>query len=110
MQCTTERRQELLNHLCRKKHDSVSNLMNVFKVSRPTIIRDIQVLACSYPIYTTRGVGGGVHIMNNFNLGIKYMTQQQISLLENLLLQLTGKEFVLMEEIIQTYKRPVCNQ
>lgn len=48
--------------------------------------------------------------MNNFNLGIKYMTQQQISLLENLLLQLTGKEFVLMEEIIQTYKRPVCNQ
>lgn len=47
-----ERRQELLNTLCRRRHDKIDNLAFEFCVSERTIRRDIQELSLSYPIYT----------------------------------------------------------
>ena len=67
-----ERRQELLEMLCRQRHTTCDNLANEFKVSERTIRRDIAVLMCSYPIETVcGGHGGGVRIADGF-----YLTRQ----------------------------------
>ena len=60
MSSPSERRQELLEVLCRRRHDTYDNLAFEFNVSRRTIRRDIAILMCSYPIETSRGYGGGV--------------------------------------------------
>lgn len=63
----TERRQELLEVLCRRRHDTCENLAHEFDVSEQTIRRDIAVLTCSYPVETVfGGHGGGVRIKDGF--------------------------------------------
>ena len=63
----TERRQELLEVLSRRRHDTYSNLACEFNVSRMTIRRDILALMCSYPIKTVHGGRhGGVKVEDWF--------------------------------------------
>ena len=50
MKSTTERRQMILEVLCRRRYEKIDNLATEFEVSRRTITYDIQVLSCSYPI------------------------------------------------------------
>lgn len=50
-----ERRQELLEVLCLRRHDTYDNLAREFNVSKMTIRRDVAVLMCSYPIETVHG-------------------------------------------------------
>lgn len=44
-----ERRQRLLERLCRERHDTYKNLAQLFGVSKRTIQNDIMVLTGSYP-------------------------------------------------------------
>ena len=48
----SERRQQLLETLCRRRHDTYGNLAREFNVSERTICRDVAVLMCSYPVET----------------------------------------------------------
>lgn len=64
----SERRQELLEVLCHRRHDTYDNLAFEFHVSRRTICRDVAILMCSYPIETFRGYGGGVRVANGYYL------------------------------------------
>ena len=64
-----ERRRQILEVLCERRFDTISNLMFEFSVSRATIKRDIQELTLSYPIYTTLGNGGGVHVVDGYRIG-----------------------------------------
>lgn len=57
-----ERRRAILEALCMRRFDTQVNLAYEFGVTRQTIITDILVLSCDYPIYTTTGGGGGVHV------------------------------------------------
>lgn len=70
LRSTTERHYEILKYLCSRRSTDRQELSYRFGVSLRTIERDLLVLECSYPIYTTQGGGGGIHIMDGFKFGI----------------------------------------
>lgn len=101
-----DRRMQLLEVLCERRRDNVMNLANEFNVSRNTIKNDIVILSCSYPIYTTQGKGGGVHVVEGFSIGKKYLTGKQRDLLERLKEGLNGEDLATMQAILKTFGEP----
>lgn len=93
-----ERRQELLEVLCHRRHTTCDILASEFNVSERTIRRDIAVLMCSYPIETVcGGHGGGVRIADGFYLSSQshnrqFLTPKQAALLRKLSGQLDGED------------------
>ena len=82
---TTERRKEIMRVLCRRRHDTISNLAEEFGVSTRTISRDIEVLSVTEPIYTQCGrYGGGVYVTDDYSMSRMYMTDQELSVLNKL--------------------------
>ena len=102
----SERRMAILETLCERRHESIDNLAFEFEVSIRTIKYDIEALSLSYPIYTTQGNGGGVHVVDGFRMGRKYMSEEQVTLLEKLATKLTGADLKTMQEILKTFKEP----
>lgn len=109
MQSTSERRQAILEYMCERRHESVENLMFEFQVSRSTILRDLQVLSCSYPIYTTQGNGGGVHVVDGYRLGKKYLTSKQKTVLEKYAAKSSGEDFKILKSILASFSAPGRN-
>ncbi len=103
VQCATERRQQLLEYICDKRHESYANLMAEFGIARSTLYRDLMILQCSYPIYTTQGNGGGVHVVDGYYIGRKYLKPKQKALLEQLSATLSGEDAKTMQEILKTF-------
>lgn len=82
---TTERRKEIMRVLCRRRHDTISNLAEEFGVSTRTILRDIEVLSVTEPIYTQCGrYGGGVYVTDDYSMSRMYMTDKELSVLNKL--------------------------
>ncbi len=104
MKNALERRQQILEVLCERRHESVENLAYEFGVHERTIRRDIENLSLSYPIYTTQGVGGGVYIMDGFKLGRKYLNTEEALLLEKILPQLKVNDRAIMMAILEKFK------
>lgn len=103
MTATNDRRMQILIVLIHRKSDTMKHLASEFGVSRMTIFRDIQVLSCSYPITTSPGGAGGVSIDENYRLGMKYLTEPQLSLLVRLSETLTGDDLATMQSILKTF-------
>ena len=101
-----ERRQELLEVLCHRRHTTCNNLANEFNVSEQTIRRDIAVLMCSYPIETVcGGHGGGVKIADGFYLNgqrrqRRWLTPKQAALLRELSNRLDGDDLDTLNAIL----------
>ena len=101
-----ERRQELLEVLCRRRHDTYDNLARDFNVSKMTIRRDIAALMCSYPIETVHGGRHGcVKIMDGFylhhlNRDQKTLNAKQTALLKRLSGQLSGDDLDTLNSIL----------
>ena len=106
MKRTTERRVRLLVTLCRRGHNTVYNLAFEFHVDEHTIRNDINALSLDFPVYTICGRHGGVFIDENYRLGMQYLTEKEQTLLEKLLLILSGEEQELMRGILQKFTRP----
>lgn len=102
----TERRQELLDVLCHRRHTICDNLANEFNVSERTIRRDIAALMCSYPIETVcGGHGGGVKIADGFYLNSQshnrqLLTPKQAALLRKLSGLLEGEDLDTLNSIL----------
>ena len=106
MQSTTDRRQMILEYLLDNKRTTRMELANRFGVSLRTIERDVIVLSCSYPIETLQGGGGGIFIAEGYRLGMKYLTEEQASLLERISETLSGEDLSIVKSIIKTFRRP----
>ena len=106
MRDTAERRMKILEALCVRRYDTVKNLSEEFDVSERTIRYDIKVLECSYPIYTTQGGGGGVHVMDGYRLGMKYLNDEQFELLKRISKNLIEKDKAVLDSIIKTFGNP----
>ena len=106
MKSATERRMEIVAVLCERRYETIDNLAFEYSVTRRTIRRDIEILSLSFPFYTTKGTGGGVHTMEGFRLGMKYLTNVQCELLKRLLETLTGADRGVLESIIKTFQKP----
>ena len=97
-----DRRQAIIERLCERRHDTRMNLVREFHVCRRTIEKDLAYLSLIYPIYTTSGYKGGIHVMDGFYLKKPpHFNQEQLDLLEKLYQSLTGKEKDIMAGIIK---------
>ncbi len=73
-----ERRMEIMEVLCQRRHDTMKNLAFEFGVTERTIRNDISILSLSYPLETIRGrYGGGVKVMDGFYMNRKYLKPEQ---------------------------------
>lgn len=101
-----ERRRAILEALCRRRHETRENLAFEFGVSKRTIEYDIMRLSADYPVYTTQGKGGGIHIMEGYRLDRKYLSDKQIALLKSLKDRVTGEEAETIRSIIKAFGLP----
>ena len=111
---TSERRSEIMRILCRRRHDTIPNLAKEFGVSIRTIMRDIEVLSLTEPIYTQCGrVGGGIYVSDDYSMNRMYMTENELSLLHKLsgfadkkdVCELSVEENKLLKSIISQYTK-----
>lgn len=98
-----ERRKAILEVLCTRRHETRENLAFEFGVSKRTIEYDIMYLSLEYPVYTTQGNGGGIHVVDGFRLDRPRMNDKQMALLHKLLLTLSGEDKETMQTIIKNY-------
>lgn len=98
-----ERRQAILEVLSLRRHETRENLANEFGVSKRTIEYDVLELSLSYPVFTTQGNGGGIHVVDGFRLDRPRMNDKQTALLQKVLLTLSGEDKETMETIIKIY-------
>lgn len=112
---TTERRAAIMRALCRRRHDTISNLAVEFGVSTRTILRDINVLSATEPIYTICGrYGGGVYVTDGYVMNRMYMTDQELSVLHKVaefaanksICDLKEEEYQLLRMLITHYTKP----
>ena len=106
MQNTTERRQLILEAISDRRHVAIAALAEDFGVSRRTVERDIEILACSYPIFTESWRGGGVRAMDGWYVNKRYMTADQEALLRKLLPGLQPEDQKTMERILMSFAKP----
>lgn len=99
----SERRNAILEDLCMRRYEKVSNLAFQYGVTTRTIRNDILILSLVYPIYTAKGNGGGIYVDKNFRLGRVYLKSEQQELLERLLPGLDGKDAEVMKAILKTF-------
>lgn len=99
----SERRNAILEVLCMRRFEKVENLAFEFNVTGRTIRNDVLILSLEYPIYTTQGNGGGIHVDENYRLGKSYLKDEQQKLLERLLPELNGKDAEVMKSILRTF-------
>ncbi len=98
-----ERRKEILEVLCLRRTEIINNLAFEFNVSRRTIRYDIETLSLDYPIYTSKGNGGGIYVDENFRLNKPYLKDKQRELLERVLPTLTDEDAEVMKSILKTF-------
>lgn len=112
---TAERRTEIMRILCRRRHETISNLAEEFGVSTRTISRDIEALSITEPIYTQCGrYCGGVFVTDDYAMGRMYMTEAELSVLqkvacfaENQVTCILSKdEYRMLRNIILQYTKP----
>lgn len=101
-----ERRKAILEVLCARRHETRENLAFEFGVSKRTIEYDVLSLSLEYPVYTSQGNGGGIHVVDGFKLDMKYLSDNQCSLLEKLAANLSGEDAEVMASIIKTFALP----
>jgi len=99
-----ERRLEIMETLCLRRHETMENLAFEFGVSVRTIRNDIDHLSLSYPLETVRGrYGGGVRVMDGFYMNRKYLNPEQKDLLEHLRTSLSGTDLSIMNTILKDF-------
>ena len=112
---TAERRMKILRILCRRRYETIPNLAFEFGVSKRTILRDIEALSATEPIYTQCGRhGGGVYVTENYSMDRMYMNENELAVLhkldsladENAVCKLDKRERDLLGLIIVQYTKP----
>jgi len=103
---TVLRRLMVLQVLCERRHDKIENLATEFNVSRRTMRYDIDILSLSFPIYTTKGKGGGIHIIDGYQLGMKYLTDNECIVLERVAEIANDDDKIVIYKIIKAFSKP----
>lgn len=100
----SERRDAIIDVLCKRRQDTVANLAYEFGVSVRTIKYDIEELTLAHPIETIRGrYGGGVRIADGYYAGRKYLKPNQKELLVKLSDKLSGDDLAVMKSILRDF-------
>ena len=107
MRTANERRQEMIELLCERRYETLTNLANYFSVSKQTICSDISILTLSYPLETKAGrYDGGVYVAEGYYIGKQYLTDEQKELLEELTGTVNSSQAKILQSIISKFARP----
>ncbi len=106
MQSATERRQLVLEAISDRRQVKLDDLAADFGVSERTIRRDVELLSCSYPIFTVQGGGGGVRAMDGWYASKRYLYDDQEALLRALLPGLQPEQQKTMQSILAAFAKP----
>ena len=106
MSKATDRQQLIIEQLSDRRSATVPELMAQFNVSRCTILRDIEILSCSYPIFTQQGGGGGIRVADGWYIGRRYLHRDQEALLRELLPGLQPEDQKTMQRILDAFAKP----
>lgn len=101
----SERRMALLEALCLRRHDTRENLAFEFGVSKRTIEYDVQILSANYPIFSEQGKGGGIYIMEGYELHKKYLTDKQSEVLQELAVTLSEADRQVVLSVLKDFSR-----
>ena len=103
--CVSERRTRILNFLALRKEITISELKEEFRVSRNTIVRDIEFISCIAPIYTKQGKGGGIYILPEFRSYKNYLTDTEENFLYEMMLKVSNEEKRILCGIITKFTK-----
>ena len=106
MQATTERRQQMLEYISIHRHVQYQDLMDEFHISKKTAQRDVEILSCSYPIYTRTTCAGGIFAMEGWYVSNSSLHDEQEALLRKLLAGLQPEEQETMQSILDAFAKP----
>ena len=106
MQSATERRQDVLYYISDRRRVTYQEIADEFGVSFNTARRDVELLACSYPIDVVNGKGGGVRAMDGWYLSRRYLHEDQEKLLRTLLAGLQPEDQKTMQSILDAFAKP----
>ena len=101
-----ERRGVILDIICARRYETIDNLAFELEVSRQTIERDVLHLSLRFPIYTMQGKGGDILISDDFRWSAKYLSPEQLALLNKLSEKLKGEDAAVMASIIKMFSMP----
>ena len=100
----SERRSAILRLLCKRRHETATNLAEEFGVSERTIRADLVILSCYYPIQVLRGrYGGGVSLPNWFHMESKTLSPKQEALRRKLRGTLDGDDLQVLNSILAQF-------
>ena len=103
----TERRQEIMNALVMRRHETVACLAAEFGACERTILRDITELSLSYPIEPLRGrFTGGYQLASWYRPGRKVLTQEQIEAIREAARFLEGEKKQALLSILAQFTAP----
>lgn len=106
MRSTAERRQQIIEYLSECRRATVSEVACKFNICEKTVKNDIEVLSCSYPIYTVQGNGGGIRVADGWYLSRSYLSEQQEALLRDLMSGLQAQDRETMNAILAKFAKP----
>ena len=101
-----ERRQQMLAALSSRREDTIANLAFEFGVSERTIMRDIEELSLSAPLYTVQGNGGGIRVADGWYLSRTYLCDEDEEMLRRLLPGLQPEDQKRMQHILSVFAKP----
>ncbi len=101
-----ERRMEILSVLLNQKIISRLELARRFSVSDVTICDDVTALSRYAPICSKMGRYGGIYILDEYNAKKAYLSRAEEYLLENLLQYLSGKDYMLLKNVLYKFSMP----
>ncbi len=100
----SQRRQEIVDLLVENRQMRVADLMEILGVSRRTILYDIEELSLTYPIYTVVGCsGGGVYISEDYKPGNRYISDDEVRILTELLPKANEEQRKVLEKMIKKF-------
>ena len=106
MRNTAERRQMIMEYISDHRVVTMQEIANEFEICLRTAKADVSILACSHPIYTQQGGGGGVKAVDGWYLTHRYLHADQEELLRSLLTGLTPEKQKTMEQILIAFTKP----
>ena len=106
MSSTAERRQQIIEYLNGNRSTTLEELTALFQVSKRTIRYDLEILSCSYPIYSVQGKGGGIRVADGWYLSRSYLSEPQEAFLRSLLPGLQPEDTETMNAILAKFAKP----
>ena len=98
-----ERRAEIMRIMVVRRQENMQVLAAELGVTDRTIRNDILVLTAEYPLETTRGNGGGVRIADWYHPHKNIFSQDQISVLEQLMDKADDEQKKVLDQMLREY-------